>query len=368
MSEAEILFERRGPVGIITLNRPKALNALNLPMIRAMTPVLAAWAKDDAIRAVVIEGAGEKAFCAGGDVKSVCQAGLAMKAGEDDGALTRDFFREEYQLNRAIYRFPKPYIALIDGITMGGGVGLSVHGSHRVASERTMLAMPETAIGLFPDVGATYVLSRCPGEVGMYMALTGDRLGPADCLYTGIATHHVASDRVEALKEALVTADWDQAEPGKERDFATSLIARFNTPAGEARLAGLQPLIDETFLGGSVEEIITALSGAIAGTGVGVDWARETLLTLGKRSPTSMKLAFEQLGRGVALDMESCLVMEYRLTQACLARHDFYEGIRAVLIDKDHAPKWEPETLEGVTPELVAAHFAQPADGDLTFS
>ena len=361
MSEAEILFEQRGPLGVITLNRPKALNALNLPMIREMTPKLQQWADDDSISAVVIQGAGEKAFCAGGDVKSVYQDGMAAKSGEGDGQMTKDFFREEYQLNRMIYRFPKPYIALIDGITMGGGVVLSVHGSHRVATEKTMLAMPETAIGLFPDVGATYVLARCPGEAGMYLALTGDRLGAADGLYAGIATHYIASGDMPALVDALASADWSQAITGNERAFVDGIIAQFSATPEDGKLETLQDTIDQAFGAGSVQEIMAELTSM---TG---DWAKETLETLSKRSPTSMKVAFEQLNRGVALDLESCLVMEYRMTQACMAGHDFYEGIRAVLIDKDHSPSWEPATVAGVSDDLVARHFEPLGDEDLSF-
>ena len=367
MSDLEILFDQQGPLGIITLNRPNALNALNLPMIRAMMPQMTAWAGDDSIKAVVIRGAGDKAFCAGGDVKSVYYDGLAAKNGESDGALTRDFFREEYQLNQAIYKFPKPYIALIDGITMGGGVGLSVHGSHRIATEKTMLAMPETAIGLFPDVGATYALARCPGEMGVYLALTGDRLGAADALYGRLATHHVPSDKIAGLVADLKDARWDDAPKGHERSFADAIIERHATTPHPGKLAGLQDAIDQAFGAASVEEIIMALTTMTGGDGLQAEWARETLITMGKRSPTSMKIAFEQLQRGTAMDLESCLVMEYRMTQACMAGHDFYEGIRAVLIDKDHNPSWVPEMLSEVGPAMVEQHFAPLGDRELTF-
>ncbi|MEO0391923.1 MAG: enoyl-CoA hydratase/isomerase family protein [Pseudomonadota bacterium] len=367
MSDAEILFDQHGPLGVITLNRPKALNALNLPMIRAMMPKLTAWASDDSVKAVVIKGACEKAFCAGGDVKSVYYDGLAAKSGDGDGALTRDFFREEYQLNQAIYRFPKPYIALIDGITMGGGVGLSVHGSQRVATEKTMLAMPETAIGLFPDVGATYVLARCPGEMGPYLALTGDRLGAADALYGKLATHHVPSTKLGALMDELAQADWDSAPQGHARDFAAALIEKHTTPAAPGKLSELQDAIDQAFGADTVEDILAELTSLATGDGAVATWAAETLATMGKRSPTSMKIAFEQLSRGTALDLESCLVMEYRMTQGCMAGVDFYEGIRAVLVDKDHAPRWSPEALGDVTDALIDKHFEPLGDQDLTF-
>lgn len=367
-AEAEVLFSQEGPIGVITLNRPKALNALNLEMIRAMLAMLRIWAVDPNVRAVLIVGSGDRAFCAGGDVKSVYQAGLAARAGEGDGAMTRDFFREEYQLNRAIYRFPKPYIAMIDGITMGGGVGLSVHGSHRVATERTMLAMPETAIGLFPDVGATYVLARAPGEIGLYLALTGERIGAADALHAGLATHHVASDRLPALRRALVEADWAAVPPEAPKPFVTSIIEGFSSAPAPGTLAAQQPMIDAVFAASDVEAIRQQLVAQSEAEGeAAFGWAAATLETLDKRSPTSLKVTFEQLSRGQALDLESCLVMEYRQTQGCMAGEDFYEGIRAVLIDKDHAPVWRPATLAEVTPDMVERHFAPPADGDLTF-
>lgn len=351
---AEIHFERQGAVGLVTLDRPKALNSLTLGMIRRFQPQLEEWAEDPGVGAVVVRGAGEKAFCAGGDVRAVWQAG------QDGGDLPKQFFREEYVLNRTIFRFPKPYIALVDGITMGGGVGLSVHGMLRVAGDRTLVAMPETAIGLFPDVGGSYFLPRLPGKAGLFLALTGHRIKAADCRYLGIATHYVPSDRQEALLEALCAAEF----PGDGGSGAEAAVNRFAVHAGKSEMQGRQATVDRLFSGESVEAILAALD---AEAGKGDDWAAEQADLLRKRSPTSMKVAFEQLRRGANLTFEDCMTMEYRLSQAAMAGHDFYEGIRAVLVDKDHAPQWRPAALADVDTALVESHFKSLGERDLTF-
>lgn len=344
----EILFERRGNLAIVTLNRPQALNALNLPMIRAYAPRLADWARDPAVAAVVIRGAGGRAFCAGGDVRAVWAAGKAARAGEGDGALTRDFFAEEYALNRQIRHFPKPYVALIDGIVMGGGVGLSIHGSHRVATERTQLAMPEMAIGFFPDVGTTYVLARCPGEIGTWLALTGARLGGADALLAGLATDFAASSGLEALVDRLAAADWSAGPP---MQVASRVLADAAADPGPAPLAGRRALIDRTFGFDRVEEIVAALGAA------GDPWAAETGAALAALSPTSLKLALAALRRARTLDFDAAIEVEFRLSQACMRGHDFYEGIRAVLVDKDRRPEWRPAALGDVSDAAIAACF-----------
>ena len=351
--EAEILFEIKGGVGVITLNRPKALNALTLGMIREMDPVLKAWEADDSVHAVLIKGAGEKAFCAGGDVRAVWEAG---KQGDP---LTQDFFREEYILNRRIHLLKKPYIALLDGITMGGGVGLSVHGSHRIVTEATLFAMPETAIGLFPDVGGSWFLNKCPGESGMYLALTGARLKAADCLATGIATDYVESAKIADLEAALTGIDWAL---GDAEALVDGVVEGFRTDPGESAIQSHFPAIDACFGMGSVEGIIAALESDDS------DFARETLKFLSKKSPTSMKLSFEQLRRGRQLSFDDCMIMEYRLSQACMAGHDFYEGIRSVLVDKDHNPVWQPGDLASVGEGDVSKAFESLGGRDLSFS
>jgi enoyl-CoA hydratase len=352
----EILLERRGALGLATLNRPKALNALTLPMIRALDPQLAAWASDPEVAAVVIRGAGERAFCAGGDVKACWDDGRAMKRGEGDGRLTQEFFREEYRLNRRIHVFPKPYVALLDGITMGGGVGLSIHGSHRVATERTLFAMPETGIGLFPDVGGSWFLPRCPGQVGTYLALTGARLHAADALHAGIATHHVPSGDLDALVESLASADLSAG-----REAVDAILARHASDAGPASLAEHRAAIDRCFYFDAIEEIFAALENE------GTDWAKATLKVLSQMSPTSLKVALRQIRRGAALDFDDAMKMEYRLSQACMRGHDFYEGIRAVLVDKDRSPKWSPATVGEVSEDLVESHFAPLGPRELSF-
>lgn len=355
--QQDISFAVKGAVGIVSLNRPKALNALTLEMIRVMDRQLAAWEADAAVKAVLIRGEGGKAFCAGGDVRAVWKSIVEENAGKPS-TLSRDFFIHEYRLNRRIHHFKKPYIALLDGITMGGGVGLSRHGAFRIVTETSMIAMPETAIGLFPDVGGSWFLNECPGWTGYYLALTGARLDAADAIYTGMATHFVPRARLDELQAALFTADWsaDAAEA-----VARKIVQSFAAAAGQPKLAADRSKIDACFQQESAAAILAALKAE------GGDFARETLETLGHRSPTSICVSLEQLRRGRGLSIEQALVMEYRLTQACMRGHDFFEGIRAVLVDKDHAPKWQPARLQDVTKELVEGHFAEPESGDLTF-
>lgn len=349
----EIEFEEKGGTGFITLNRPKALNALTLGMIRAMIPQLEAWRDDKNVKAVVITGAGDRAFCAGGDVRAV------YEAGRNGGSLTKEFFRDEYRLNRMIHVFPKPYVALIDGITMGGGVGLSVHGSHRVATEKTMLAMPETGIGLFPDVGGTYFLPRLPGRIGLFLALTGWRLDAADAVYCGLATDFVSSEGIPELIDAFGTADW---AAGDAEALVDQVIDEAKEAPGPSALAEFREVIDRCFAAPSVEAILAALDAEPG------DWPAKIARIIRKQSPTSLKVTFAQIEKGAALDFDSAMVEEYRLSQAFMAGADFYEGIRAVLVDKDHQPKWQPGDLSAVTPDMIEAHFSPLGDQDLTFA
>jgi len=358
IGEPDILFERHGPLALAILNRPRALNSLTLDMIRDIMPMLEAWAADESVAVVAIRGSGEKSFCAGGDVRAVWEAG---KAGDP---LTRDFFREEYILNRTIHRFPKPYVALIDGICMGGGVGLSVHGSHRVAGDRTLMAMPETAIGLFPDVGGSWFLPRLPGESGTYLALTGARLKAADACYLGLATHYVPSEKTEALIETLAETDYDGL-PAAE--VVEGVLAGFATDPGAAPMTRHRAGIDSCFGADTIEAVLACLRSKAGDDGADSAWAAEQVKLLETRSPTSMKVSLEQLRRGAALDFDGCMTMEYRLSQACMANHDFYEGVRSVLIDKDHSPHWQPASLAEVTPELVQSYLKPLGERDLIF-
>ncbi|MAB13817.1 enoyl-CoA hydratase/isomerase family protein [Parvibaculum sp.] len=331
----EVLFEKRGVAGIITLNRPKALNALTLGMVRLIHPQLDAWAKDDSIQLVIIEGAGEKGFCAGGDIRALHDWGRA----KDRTAL--DFWKEEYLLNIAIKRFPKPYVALMDGVNMGGGVGLSVHGSMRIATERLTFAMPETGIGLFPDVGGTYFLPRCPGETGLYLGLTGARLKAADAIYAGIADTYVPSASLETLKDRLCGGT-NLREALQEVEVDTET----------APLADLHEAIDRHFVAPSVTEIVASLRNA------GDEWAVKTADTIEGKSPLSTLVACRQIREGRDLDFEAAMALEYRLTQSFFAGHDFYEGVRATILDKDGAPQWKPATLADVTPDEIDTYFS----------
>uniref|UniRef100_A0A671L4Z7 3-hydroxyisobutyryl-CoA hydrolase n=1 Tax=Sinocyclocheilus anshuiensis TaxID=1608454 RepID=A0A671L4Z7_9TELE len=332
---SEVLFEKVGNAGVITLNRPKALNALNLTMIRHIYPQLKKWVKDSETDLVIIKGAGEKAFCAGGDIRAVSEAG---KAGD---SLTQDLFREEYILNNTIGTYQKPYVALIDGITMGGGVGLSVHGRFRVATEKTLFAMPETGIGLFPDVGGGYFLPRLQGKLGLFLALTGFRLKGRDVQRVGVATHFLQSDKIVSLEKDLV----DLKTPSNS-DVAQLLDSYQEQVCGKNRP-------------GSVEEIMENLKKD------GSAFALKQTETLAKMSPTSLKLTFRQIQEGARMSLQEVLVMEYRLSQACMRGHDFYEGVRAVLIDKHQSPKWKPSTLSGVSEQAIEECFSSLGERDL---
>ncbi len=346
MSEPEILFEQRGRMGLVTLNRPKALNALTHGMALALEKQLDLWRDDTSVGHVVVRGAGKKAFCAGGDIRHIYEQGLAGDPHQID------FFRDEYRLNAGIKHYPKPYIALIDGIVMGGGVGVSVHGSHRVAGEGIGFAMPEVGIGFFPDVGGTYFLPRMPRETGMYCGLTGQRLKQADALWSGVATHAVASAAFDDLLTALATA----------RDV-DAVLSDFAVDTGQAPLEALAPAIEPAFSAGSVGDILKRLDMT---SGDRADWAAGTAAAIRKKSPTSVEIAYHQLRRGAKLDFDGCMRLEFRIVSRILKGHDFYEGIRATIIDKDGQPRWRPADLVDVDRLDIDAHFAPLEDEDIT--
>ncbi|AKT41784.1 enoyl-CoA hydratase/isomerase family protein [Chondromyces crocatus] len=343
----DVRLETRGPLGVVTLDRPKALNALDLGMIREIAPRLEAWERDPEVKAVVIRSAGGKAFCAGGDVRAVAvSVGASSPAGEEPLHLA--YFREEYALNHRIHRYAKPFIALVDGISMGGGLGLSLHGSHRVVTERLMFAMPETAIGLFPDVGGGWFLPRFPGEAGTYLGLTGARCNAADALWLGYATHHVPQDRLDALLDALTGARWDEADA---HGLVSETLARFTTDPGASPLRAHAEVIDRCFAADRVEDILDALAAE------GSAWSEATRSTLSRMSPSALKVTLRHLRLCRGLPYEDVKAIETHLSEAMALRHDFREGIRAVLVDKDHAPRWKPATLAEVTDEDVASCF-----------
>lgn len=345
MSEPEILFETRGRLGLITLNRPKALNALTFAMTRELDPRLRRWAADPAIAAVVIRGAGERAFCAGGDIRHLHELGTSGRAAEGVA-----FWREEYTLNVLIKEFPKPYVALIDGIVMGGGVGVSFHGSHRVVTENAQFAMPEVGIGFFPDVGASHLLPALPGHFGMYLALTGNRIGWGDVLGCGLATHAIKAHRQEDLVNWL-------AETG---DVEAALGELQVTAAPETAPEAFEA-IARHFSQPSLQSILASIETVAASD----PFAAKTLETILGRSPTSLFVAWREIDAGRGLSIEDCMRMEFRILNRMLAGHDFYEGIRAALVDKDRRPRWQPARIEDVSEAEIDAYFAPLGDQEL---
>jgi enoyl-CoA hydratase len=339
-----VLTRITGKVGHVSLNRPRAIHALTLPMVRAMNAALLAWRDDPAVTAVIIDHAEGRGFCAGGDIAFLRDSALG-----DGGVSGRRFFYEEYQLNHLILTYPKPVITVMDGITMGGGVGIAGPASIRVATEATRLAMPETGIGLFPDVGGGWYLSRLAGRLGQYLALTGARLDGADCLWAGLATHYLPQ---AALAEAKADLADDPAN-------AAAILHGFSVAPPPAKIAAQIGDIDRLFASDRYEDILAALA---ADSG---EWAAQTLATLRTKSPQTCKVALRQLRDSLDCDdFAANMAMEYRIGSRVLLRPDFAEGVRAVIIDKDHAPKWNPSSPEAVTDDLIDAIFAPLAPAD----
>ncbi len=340
--EQDVLFERRGALGLITLNRPKALNALTHAMCVAMRDRLSHWKADEAIKTVAIRGAGERAFCAGGDIRALYESGSAGTS------YAIDFYRDEYGLNAAVKHFPKPYVALLHGIVMGGGVGVSVHGSHRLADPSAVVAMPETGIGLFPDVGGSFFLPRLPGETGTYLALSGAMLKAADLAYTGISTHTVPAAQWDELIGRLAGGD--------DVDGALDGLSHLIEPPP---LAEHRAEIDRDFSLQSVDAVLAALDAE------GTAWAQAIASTIRAKSPTSLKVTLRQLREGRSLDFDACMRMEFSIVNRIIAGHDFYEGVRATIIDKDGAPRWRPDSLAEVGDADVDSYFAPLGDQEL---
>jgi enoyl-CoA hydratase len=333
------LVQRHGSLGRIRLNRPKALNSLTIGMVRTIRATLDDFAGDDAVAAVLIDGCGERGLCAGGDIRAL------YENGKSDYAAAAGFFREEYDMNAAIAAFPKPYVAFMDGITMGGGVGISAHGAQRVVTETTRLAMPETGIGFFPDVGASWLLARATGEIGTYLGLTGAQIGGADAIYAGLADVLVTSATLPALAEALA------ALPPGGTGAAVGDVLRGFAQTVQASLAAQRNVIDATFNKASVPEIVAALLAE------GSPFALATANTIGERSPTGLCVALRllRLARRSA-SLGECLEREYVAACRVLKGDDFYEGVRAAIIDKDRHPKWRPARLDEVTDVMVAEY------------
>jgi len=339
MTDPEVIVRVENGVGRLTLNRPAALHALNTQMCRLMTEALTLWLHDPAVRAVLIDHAGERGFCAGGDIRMLADSGAG------DGRAAREFFFTEYRLNDLLfrYRYEKPVIVVMDGVTMGGGVGLSMPARFRIATERTTFAMPETGIGLFPDVGGGWFLPRLHGKTGLWLALTGARLKAADCELLGIATDVVEAAHVADLKAAVV------ADP----DALERILTEFEVDPGRAPLSDYRDQIDRLFGHDSVEAIVAALQAD------GSDWAEAQLDTLATKSPQTLKVALRQLAEGARMTrFRDNMELEYRIGARVVQRHDFLEGVRAVIVDKDNAPRWSPATLEGVTEAQLDEIFA----------
>jgi len=332
--EESLITGRDGRAGRILLNRPKSLNAIDLPMIRAMTKILLEWRDDPTVQLVIVEGAGDRAFCAGGDIVDLRANAMEGKVGDVEA-----FFSEEYELNKIIAAYPKPYVSLIDGVCMGGGIGVSIYGAYRVASEHALFAMPETIIGFFPDIGGTWFLPRLPGELGSYLGLTGARVRGADSVRAGFATHYVPRERIPALNAALAA---DGA--GALGAFAETL------PAGT--LADEREAIDRVFAGDSVPDIVARLKAE------GTEWAAATLKLLNGVSPTACVWTLRAMRAGANLNLAEALAVELRMTRVITKHPDFIEGVRAALVDRDRNPKWSPANLTDVDPATIDRVFA----------
>ena len=333
----QVLIQRIGAAGVLSLNRPKAIHALTVDMVQAMTAALLAWRDDPAVEAVVIDHAEGRGFCAGGDI-----AYLRNSALNDGGVSGRKFFHDEYQLNHLIFAYPKPVTAFMDGITMGGGVGISQPARFRVATENTRFAMPETGIGLFPDVGGGWYLSRLPGRIGQFLALTGARLDGAECLWAGLATHYLPHEALAEAKQRIAQGH----EPG-------GVLAALSVTPPHARIEDNAMAIARHFASDKYEDILASLGGDDS------EWAAKELATLHTKSPQTCKVALRQLATSAGLsDFADNLRQEYRIASRVLVRPDFAEGVRAVIVDKDNAPRWDPVTPQGVTGALLDAIFA----------
>jgi len=349
--EGDLIARREGAVGVIRLNRPKAINAVTLEMFRDVDRALDAFEADPAVAVILLEGAGERGLCAGGDIRALWESSKVK------GDLGKILWREEYILNARIKKFPKPYVSFMDGIVMGGGVGLSAHSSHRVVTDKTKLAMPEVGLGFFPDVGGTWLLSHSPGEIGTYFGLTGQTMNGPDAIHAGFADAVVPSGKLADLREALT-----KVRAGITSAEVKALIAGFATGETAGPVAAMQDKIDVWFAYDRMEDIIAALRRD------GSELARSTLKTLNEKSPRGMVVTLKLLRLArTSRSLEECLVREYRAALEVFASDDFREGVRAAVIDKDRSPKWSPPRIEDVTPEMVVPYFAEIGADELKF-
>jgi enoyl-CoA hydratase len=352
VSEPDLIVRREGAVGVIRLNRPKAINAMTLEMSLGIDAALDRFEADPAVGLVLLEGAGERGLCAGGDIRSLYESSRA------NGDLGKVFWRQEYVMNARIAEFPKPYVAFMDGLVMGGGVGLSAHGRHRVVTEKTKLAMPEVGLGFFPDVGGTFLLPRAPGEIGTYFGLTGQTMNGPDAIHAKFADAVVPSGKLAALRAALI-----DLRPGVSSDEVKATIDRFSTAETAGPVAALQPQIDGWFAHDHMQDIVEALQRD------GSELAQATLNTLNEKSPRGMVVALKlmRLARASSSSLEECLVREYRAALEVFRSDDFREGVRAAVIDKDRNPRWSPSRISEVTSEMIAPYFAEIGADELVF-
>jgi enoyl-CoA hydratase len=352
VAEGDLIARKEGSAGILRLNRPKAINAVTLEMFHDIDKALDVFEADPDIAVILLEGAGERGLCAGGDIRALWESSKAK------GDLGKILWRDEYILNARIKKFPKPYVSFMDGIVMGGGVGLSAHASHRVVTDKTKLAMPEVGLGFFPDVGGTWLLSHSPGEIGTYFGLTGQTMNGPDAIHAGFADAVVPSGKLAALREALI-----KVRPGVTSAEVKALIAGFATGETAGPVAAMQSKIDAWFAHDRMEDIVAALQRD------GSELALSTLKTLNEKSPRGMVVTLKLLRLARASSsLEECLVREYRAALEVFASDDFREGVRAAVIDKDRNPKWSPPRIEDVTPAMVASYFAEIGADELRFS
>jgi enoyl-CoA hydratase len=349
LHEGDVIVRAHGPLRRLTLNRPKALNAITLGMAVTMSEMMRAWAADPAVCAVLLDGAGERGFCAGGDIRAIYDA---AKAGDP---LPQEFWAVEYHLNVMIARYRKPVVAIMDGVVMGGGIGLAGHAAHRVVTERSMVAVPEVGIGFFPDIGASFPLARSPGFTGTYLELTGARMNAADAIYAGLADIHIPSAKLGDIPEALAACH--------TADDVRRRLAALSAPPASGKLETARDWIDACFSADSAEQIFARLDANPAPA------AQEALAAMKKASPTSLKITLRNMRNAAKFSrIEECFVQDYRIALACVAGHDMIEGIRSTIVDKDRNPQWRPDTLEKVTPDIVAKHFQSVGALELKFA
>jgi enoyl-CoA hydratase len=339
-----LLHDVVGRVGVAVLNRPAVLNVIDMDLIKALTHRLEIWRKDPAIAAVFVRGTGERAFCAGGDVR-------AVYAHRGNDAFMDEVYRVEYLLDDAIARYPKPYVVLMSGIVMGGGCGISVHGSHRVVTETTLLAMPECRIGLFPDIGASFFLARCPGRLGLYLALTGAPVGAADALYLGLADYFIPTSRLSQIIPAI----------NDDAQAAGDILSALAIVPDTAPLSVLRKDIDAAFALTSVRDIVAALASSPA------VWAREAHASINKACPVSLELTFRSIWEAETKTLRECLISDFRIAQRLMKRNDYFEGVRARIIDKDDKARWTHDSVAAVHPAEIEACFAPLGDRELRF-